>query len=49
LGVDAAGQSPAHHKGRLLKSPLGEKKKIVKWAQEDVKTLYNLLNNNNLY
>jgi hypothetical protein len=41
LGVDAAGQPPAYQK-KIVKKPIG-----IKWAQEDVKTLYSLLNNNN--
>jgi hypothetical protein len=53
LGVGATGQPPAHQKkGKLLKSPLEllwiqleeEYNIIVKWAQEDVETSYNLLN-----
>jgi len=45
-GVDAAGQPPAHLKKKIAKKkPIGNI--IIKWAQEDVETLYNLLNNNN--
>jgi len=42
LGVSAAGQPPAHRKKKLAKKPIGNI--IVKWAQENVETLYNLLN-----
>jgi ABC-type transporter Mla MlaB component len=42
LGVDAAGQPLLIEKKRTAKKPIGNI--INKWAQEDVKTLCNLLN-----
>jgi hypothetical protein len=41
VGVDAAGQPPAHRKKKNAKKPIGKDNIIVKWVQEDVKTLYN--------
>ena len=40
-GADAAGQTSAHREKKIAKKPNGN---IVRWTQEDVETLYNLLN-----
>jgi hypothetical protein len=42
LGVHAAGQPPAHRKKGIAKKPIAQI--TNKWVQEDVNTLYNLLN-----